>query len=245
MKIAIFKCLFCWRVVGDGTAAMLFQNQLFSGYVHTHTTSLKFKLTCNLHLSSFSLEHETYRKCQLSQTSATTQLSLYMCARGCWSMSAGWGREPIITRYSWAAFVQPLLTLSGFDSVLVLVMLMRVCWGTPNVVAPFKSSLYAYIYIYTEMYCGFSRVLDYIPGTQMTLVLLEKALFWGVDLQNRGHWGSRYISIDSCAGPYLEPRQRGAVFHMLVKQWTSWWFQPFFSSYFQVDSHYSKLLKAP
>ena len=32
----------------------------------------------------------------------------------------------------------------------------------------------------------------YIPGTQMTLVLIRKGLVLGVDLQNRGHLGQKF-----------------------------------------------------
>ena len=48
---------------------------------------------------------------------------------------------------------------------------------------------YTYIIYSIYIYC---REI-YVPGTQMTLVLIEKGLvLGGWTFKNRGHWGSRY-----------------------------------------------------
>ena len=39
------------------------------------------------------------------------------------------------------------------------------------------------------------HLLDMYLEPKWPFFWFEKALFWGVDLQNRGHWGSRYINM--------------------------------------------------
>ena len=50
------------------------------------------------------------------------------------------------------------------------------------------------LFVLVEMKVG--RIYIYIPGTQMTLVLIGKRpCFGGLKLKNRGQIGSRYIHI--------------------------------------------------
>ena len=50
------------------------------------------------------------------------------------------------------------------------------------------------MYVYIHVYIGIFT--EYVPGTQMTLVLVGKGLgFGGLTFKNRGHLGSRYLCI--------------------------------------------------